>query len=267
MLLLVLVGLLMSCTEHHVGGHTAEQVFQDPQALGVAKAACEGDETEVLRLVAGGAPVNARGEDGFTPLLWALSCRSEQGVRALLDAGADPNQAAGNYAPVLVAATYDDPTFLKLLLARGGDPSAAEAEGPNTALGMAFSLGLHRDDWRNYYILLDAGADINREHSGTTIAETATALGRMDKAIELVQRGYNRNLDSLALGTYIRQIGDSFPEAKRQQQQLLALLKAKGVPVDAVIAKRKADDEQHEREQKAYHDTQLHPPPRHNPSK
>lgn len=259
MLLSLLAVLLMSCSQHEVGGHTAEMVFADPNVRALANAACEGDAAEVKRLVGQGVSPSARGKDGVGPLLWALSCRSEPGVRALLDAGADPNQAAGNYTPVLVAATYDDPTFLKLLLARGGDPNATEANGPDTALQKALSVGIHRDDWRNYYILLDAGADINREHMGSTIAEAATALGQMDKAIELVERGYTHDLNGLALGTYITQIGDTFPEKRRQQQQLLALLKAKGVPVDAIIAKRKADEAQVKREQEAYHESLINP--------
>ncbi|WEJ99468.1 MAG: ankyrin repeat domain-containing protein [Candidatus Sphingomonas phytovorans] len=259
MLLSVLGVLLMGCSQHEVGGHTAEQVFPDPQVRALANGACEGDATEVKRLVGQGVSANARGEDGFTPLLWALTCRNQPGIRALLDAGANPNQAAGNYAPMLVAATYDDPTFLKLLLARGGDPNTAEAEGADTALQMALSVGIHHKDWRNYYILLDAGADINREYKGRTIAETATSLGQMDKAIELVERGYSHNLDRLARFADIRIIDREFPVARKQQRQLLALLKAKGVPVDAIIAKRKAQDAQNEREQRAYHESLINP--------
>lgn len=259
MLAWILAVLLMGCSEHDVGGHTVEMVFADPGARALAKAACEGNVAEVKRLVAQGVSSNARGDKDVTPLIWALTCRNEQGMTALLDAGADPNQAADNDPPVLVAATYDDPRFLKLLLARGGDPNAAEATGADTALTTALSVGIDRKDWRNYYILLDAGADINREHKGETIAETATALGQMGKAIELVERGYTHNLDRLALGTYNRKIGDSFPKIKADQRRLLALLKAKGVPVDAIIAKRKADDAQVQRDEKAYHNSLIHP--------
>lgn len=259
MLVSILAGLLMSCSQHNVGGHTAEMVFTDPDVRALADAACEGNATEVRRLVTQGAPANARGDKDFTPLLWALSCRNEAGMRALLDAGADPNQEAGFHPPVLVAATYDDPTFLKLLLARGGDPNTTEAAGANTALGTALSVGINREDWRNYYILLNAGVDINREHMGETIAETAVALGQLDKAIELVERGYSHKLDYLALSTYTVQIGDTFPEALKQQRQLLALLRTKGVPVDAIIAKRKADKAQVEREQKAYQESLVGP--------
>ncbi len=261
MLLSVLAVLLMSCSQHEVGGHTAEMVFADPQVRALADAACEGDAVEVKRLVGQGVSVNARGDKKFTPLLWALTCRNEAGMKALLDAGADPNQAADDDPPVLVAATYDDPKFLKLLLAQGGNVNAEETKSVRTALITAFSVGLHRDDWRNYYILLNAGADINREHMDGTIADWAVSMGRMDKVIELLERGYTHDLNDLALGTYITQIGDSFPKIKQDQKRLLALLKVKGVPVDAIIAKRKADDAQHEREQKAYQDSLINPKP------
>lgn len=261
MLLSILALLLMDCSEHNVGGHTVDQVFMDPDVRTLAKAACEGNEAQVRDLVARGVSVNAQGDRNVTPLWWALTCRSERGMGALLDAGADPGLGPDDYPPVLMAATYDDPTFLKLLLAGGGDPDATDAAGRDSALYTALSVGIDRDDWRNYYVLLDAGADINREYMGRTVAEQASALGQMGKAVELLERGYTHDLERLALGTYVRHIGDTFPEISKQKQQLLELLKVKGVPVDEIIAKYEARNAQFAREQEALEAARLRPTP------
>lgn len=255
----ILALLLMSCEEHDVGGHTAEMVFSDPQVRAVAKAACAGDEAEVRRLVGGGVSPNARGDKNFTPLLWALTCRSERGMIALLDAGADPNQAgADGIFPIRVAATYDDPKFLKLLLARGGNPNMTDPGSNDTPLMTALAVGVERGEWKNYYALLDAGADINLEYKGSTIASMAVNLGRFDKAIELVERGYSYDLNRIALGTHIRRVASA--QGKANQRQFIELLKAKGVPFDALAKEWDTKKAQAEQENEAYQQSLLHPP-------
>lgn len=87
--------------------------------------------------------------------------------------------------------------YLRLLLAHGGDPNARDDDSPWSALRIAFSLGLQYDDWTSYYILLDAGADINADGPGGTIAEFAAHLNQWDKVAELLERGYHHDLSSL----------------------------------------------------------------------
>ena len=189
-----------ACGRHHVGDKDVEDVFTGSETIALANAACDGDADEVAERVGRGANVNARGLGDMTPLFWALTCRSAQGVEALLAAGADANAAMDNgWTPAIVAATYDDPQFLRLVLRFGGDPSAISQQADVSPLHMALSKGFNTNDWTNYYILLDAGADVNRIYPlGDTIAYRAIAYGRFSKVLELVmERGYTHDLAGL----------------------------------------------------------------------
>ncbi len=92
----------------------------------------------------------------------------------------------------------------------------------------AFTRGVFERDWGNYYLLLDSGADIERTYRrGTTIAVTAAALGQPSKVLELLNRGYRRNLDELERIVAAREIvGNSSEEsAKRDVLEFIQGLK------------------------------------------
>lgn len=184
-----------------VGGKSVDDVFPDPAVAQLARAACVGDAPTIARLVGAGANPNASGFEGVTPLFWALQCESVSGVGALLEHGANPNQMIGGEAPfsaVFSAAGRDDPAFLRLLLSHGGNPNAVLDDGGDwTALKAAFFRGNEGRGWENWNALLDAGADINAVHHGTTIARLAALLNSFDRVDELLRRGYRRDLDDL----------------------------------------------------------------------
>ncbi len=134
----------------------------------------------------------------MTPLVWALSCENRVGVTALLDEGADPNLSLpSGSTPTILAAHMEDAGLLSALLASGGDADARVQGASDTALRAAFSLGAEGRGWANFNALLNAGADINVEHSGETIAEFAALLNHFDKVADLLNRGYDHNLDRL----------------------------------------------------------------------
>lgn len=207
---LILVGTQgMRLMEHKVSGATAGETFADPAAAKLARAACAGDAGEIARLAESGAPVNSLatkdGKNDVDVLMWALSCGNPVGFEALLKAGADPNLAAGKFGitPTFTAAAHPDPAFLRLALKHGGDPNTRTNDG-DSALFKAFELGNASEQWDNYYTLLNAGADMNHAHRprGTGIASFAASDGRIDKAVELLKRGYNYKLDALAHAIY-----------------------------------------------------------------
>lgn len=68
----------------------AREAFDDPQIIALADVAARGDRTRVLELVAEGADVNARGDRGINLLEWAMGSKSTEGLKALLEAGANP---------------------------------------------------------------------------------------------------------------------------------------------------------------------------------
>lgn len=190
-------GGVVSADEHRIGGKTAADVFASTVVAELARAACNGDEVEVSAVLAAGANPNAQGYQGVTPLIWATQCQSAVGMRALLEAGADPNVRFGITTPVLMAAASGDPEILRLMLAHGGDANARDVGGWN-ALETAFSFGMQQRGWDNYYTLLAHGADVNARN-GSTIAEFAAAMNQYDKVADLLDRGYSVNLPALAL--------------------------------------------------------------------
>lgn len=87
-------------------------------------AARVGDLASARLLVAAGADVNETTPDGAS----ALAIAALSGHRAvgafLLDSGADPNAAAGGYAPLHAAILHRDLTLVETLLAAGANPNA-----------------------------------------------------------------------------------------------------------------------------------------------
>ncbi|WP_419321047.1 ankyrin repeat domain-containing protein [Caulobacter sp. ErkDOM-E] len=200
----------VNCMEYRVGGRTASEDFRRPEDAKLALASCNGDVTAIARAISIGANPNAIGATAGTPLFWALSCKSLPGMEALLKAGSSPNyQIPGDgdaFSPVFVAAGLEDPRMLQLLLKYGGDPSSTGDSGHTSALERAFGLGLQLSDgglqserlgWENYYLLLEAGADINQRGVSFSIAEVAASLNQFDKVSELLDRGYVLRLENL----------------------------------------------------------------------
>lgn len=189
----------MSYGEHTVGGKGVHDVFPEAKVARLAAVACEADIDAMKQAIADGADVNASGLEGSTPLMWAVSCESEKGIAALLEAGAKPNQPVARFNAVYVAATYRNPALLRLLLQHGGDPNSSDANTGVTALRRAADLGTSEDQWANYYALLNAqGVDINRaDKHGQTIATDFCKGVNFDKLLEVLDRGYDYDLQEL----------------------------------------------------------------------
>jgi len=129
-------------------------------------------------LVDRGADVNKADAQRFTPLFWAVDRRNMETapnfpwmvtvdplplIAKLLDAGANPNAIVNNtprgrmregsprivFATALMRAAFaGDLEIVKLLLARGADPSIGSRDGEtmvSAAAGLAFIHGYHRD--------------------------------------------------------------------------------------------------------------------------
>jgi ankyrin repeat protein len=232
---------------------SAEGAFEDAGARRFAEAACAGDTAAIAQALRDGARPNTPGTWNDTPLTWAVRCDNLDGVTALLDAGGDPNFKAPNrflthedavrlhrwppepmpiygFSAVYSAARTPDSRLLSLLLRRGGDPNAFSADVNRSALQRALSLGAHEGKWENYYLLLNAGANINRANDvGATIADWAVTLGAMDKIEELLDRGYNYDLKRLARSISIRQVYN--PDQAAAKARIIERLRKMGVEV------------------------------------
>ena len=91
------------------------------------------------RLATDPAGANERAQDGFTALHYACFFGGTEAVRALLEAGADPNPPQDNpmgVAPLHSAAAVRNRDAVRLLLEAGADPNARQ-HGGYTALDAA----------------------------------------------------------------------------------------------------------------------------------
>lgn len=149
----------------------------------------------VTLLIDKGADLEARDDEGFTPLLFAIERdrpeeprRSVQNevVRLLLarKANAAVKDEDGNTA-VHIAARQRNPDVTKILLAAGLPADARNKDGA-TPLFLAAERGV----LDNVRVLLDAGADVNaKENNGITVVAIAMNRGNADVLQLLQERG------------------------------------------------------------------------------
>ena len=115
----------------------------------------EGNEAEFRRLVrANPTAVNVKGEDGWTPLMYAALYGDADTVRLLVDRGAMVNEENDAGGTALLYAV-DDLEKTKLLLDRGADPNLRSGEGRTALLVAVANAG----SYPVVKLLLEKGAD------------------------------------------------------------------------------------------------------------
>lgn len=196
-LALLVSGVLMQaagCSEVQFGGETARQVFRAPGVVALAEAGCAGDLTKMNTLVKQGVDVNATDGQGGPVLWWVWRCKNYAGVENLLSLGANPNyKVGGTDSATWLAAGANDPKWLALMLAHGGDPNIWS--GARSALMVA----LQYSRVQNFQLLLDHGADVNAHDVGhNSIATYAAAERKYGMLINIIKHGYNYELPTLA---------------------------------------------------------------------
>ena len=142
---------------------------------GLHRAAHKGDISEVRRLIAAGADLNARDAYARTPLHVAAYASQEEAVAVLVAAGADPNALEKDrYDMVTIAAVADDLRMLKAALAAGNRATLVTSPYDGTALIAASHLG-HAEVVRT---LIEAGAPLDHINNlGFTALIEAVILG------------------------------------------------------------------------------------------
>jgi quinoprotein dehydrogenase-associated probable ABC transporter substrate-binding protein len=124
----------------------------------LSEAVIADDPVRVKYLVTkGGAEINARDSQGYTPLTSAARQRYTNLIKLLLDLKANPNVADGdNETPLLEAVLRDDVPSIKVLLAHGAN---MQALGPNGFDPLAFAIEERK--YEAAKTLIDAGAKVN----------------------------------------------------------------------------------------------------------
>lgn len=213
--------------EFRLNTTTATDVFGRSVLRDLARAAAAGRADEVARLVKAGADPNALGAEGITPLFWSFFARNAQGMKALLQAGADPNlpmhikTKAGEWDEYLVvaAAQAEAVEMLRVLLEHGADPERLSSSDTALTAGAACLECIK--------LLVKQGANINRQtHVGRTVATVASAIGHHDAIIYLLEQGYNVDLGKLAWDVEDR---PGSPAVQVKKDKIVAMIRAKGV--------------------------------------
>ncbi|MDO5611302.1 MAG: hypothetical protein Q4G62_11125, partial [Pseudomonadota bacterium] len=167
MLLLLLAACKIPAAYSKYG---AESYFEGP-GLQLAVAAESGNVAEIHRLMKEeGVDPDHIFSKGQTPLLaWPILAENPEGLRAMLENGADPNaslpwvdqsghkKGRRDDSPMVYAARAKDPIYLQLLLDHGGDPNARSANGES----LLYQAFLRQNNWANIKLLIERGADIN----------------------------------------------------------------------------------------------------------
>lgn len=87
------------------------------------------DPQAVIGAVLAGADVNARSEDGYTPLMYAVAIGNSEVVREVLSGGADINVQSTTGWTALMFAAKDRPQLLEQLLSAGADKTLKNSAG------------------------------------------------------------------------------------------------------------------------------------------
>jgi ankyrin repeat protein len=165
----------------------ASEVFQDEGHRRAAAAAERGDVAEVKEL-AKVVDLNAVSPSGANLLMYEIAAENEVAVRALLEAGADPNYLTKEGAsPMMAAGISPDPRWLNILLDKGGDPNLRTKGDKGEPL---LPLLVFYGRWENMLVLLDRGADIEAvSPSGQTATLELAALHQFDRVYAMLERG------------------------------------------------------------------------------
>ena len=172
-------------TEARTPSAPSAQLVERPGASELVAAVVE----KVKSLVFAGADVNARGEDGWTPLHLAAFQGRTKKVKSLVFAGADVN-ARSEYdrTPLHLAAHEGRVEVVRALVDIGVDVNV-RADGDQTPLHLA----AHEGRVEVVRALVDIGADVNARQAGRMPLHLAALQGHIKVVRALVDIGVDVN--------------------------------------------------------------------------
>src|SRR4051812_34584217 len=131
-------------------------------AAAFVDAAMNGNRDAVRALLKDGADVNTAQADGMTALHWAAQKGDVDLAKVLLYASANVRATTriGGYTPLLIASRNGDAAMIQALVDGGADPNNATTNG-TTALMFAAAAG--RND--AVKVLIEKGANVNAKEN------------------------------------------------------------------------------------------------------
>ena len=167
------------------------------QYRGLLAAAARGDVAEIKAFIAKGEKPDVKDTYGRTPLHVAAYRGHHEAMRALVNAGANPNTLENDrYDIVTIASVANDIPTLKVAISLGGSAKNITSRYDGTALIAAAHLG-HADVIR---MLINAGAPLDHINNlGWTALIESIVLGdggrrHTDTLKALVDAGANVNI-------------------------------------------------------------------------
>ena len=154
---------------------TRNEIFLNQPLNDAAKAVGKGNTKKLVALVEAGLDVNAKGEDGFNLLYWALKSESLRSFEMLLKLGADPDIVwDDNYSVTYWSASLNKDKYLRAVLQYGANPNGLNPQYDDTPLFKSLSA----DNTTNLELLIKAGADINfqNRHKDTPLMSAASLV-------------------------------------------------------------------------------------------
>ena len=147
-------------------------------------------------LIDHGADVNAKNEDGETPLLIAISNRNFDLAEFLNERGDDVNaKEVDGETPLLISVSI--PWLAKLLIERGADVNAKNEDGETPLL-----IAATRDNFDLVELLIEHGADVNvKTVVGWAPLHSAASRNSLDMAKLLIEHSADVNAkNEMSLG-------------------------------------------------------------------
>lgn len=204
--------------------------FAKNASVQLFRAACTGDVAAIRSAAKGGAVLNGRDDTGLTPLISALKCRNFDGLLTLLEMGADPDVFSSDGAsPAWLASMIPDKRFLGALIKAGvkldGDPNNRNT----SALLGSITIGFQKGYWDNFRLTMDGDINLNIRYGpnpGVSAADKAVGLGLFGIALQLIDRGYDLDLDDLRRIAEKRPVDNDSEEYSRKAALLDRLAKS-----------------------------------------
>jgi ankyrin repeat protein len=199
--------------------------------------AAAGGRLDEVRNLLEGADVNEKGALGITALMFAVGAGHLEVVKALLEAGADPNAAGGVvhggvFSVLTVAMNRQNKNRMELmdiLIAAG-----AKVNPPRRFPESPLDAAVKERDIEMLKALLERGADVNWENEiGTTPLETAVSMGEPDVEVVrlLLKAGADPNRPRLWEGDVcvsLLEVFDKGPSRDKVREEIRRLLKQSG---------------------------------------
>lgn len=157
-------------------------------------AAMAGDIAAVQELIRQGHDVNARGEGGWTALLFSSAQGYPKIMKVLLDAGANPDICnVLGITPLIYGARYENMEIVKMLIDYGADINLRDKHG-DTALMKATEFG----NIKVIDILIQAGADITIKNSKKQNALDLAYERGQGKIAKKIRKAFNKRVNQTA---------------------------------------------------------------------